>query len=99
MFFHRPRSFTSIGASSENDKENFVIMKLKSPEFYSIFKPELKKLDSIFTKHGYELRIVGGAVRSEQIFFVSICCYYHICSVLNVVLSFPQRSTYRKKTK
>uniref|UniRef100_A0A8D8ZH62 CCA tRNA nucleotidyltransferase 1, mitochondrial n=2 Tax=Cacopsylla melanoneura TaxID=428564 RepID=A0A8D8ZH62_9HEMI len=38
-------------------------MVLDSPEFRSCFTPELKSLAAIFTKHGYELRIAGGAVR------------------------------------
>ncbi|KAI5706328.1 hypothetical protein M8J76_003747 [Diaphorina citri] len=38
-------------------------MKLDSPEFHSCFTPELKRLAGIFEKHGYQLRIAGGAVR------------------------------------
>nr|XP_018905652.1 PREDICTED: CCA tRNA nucleotidyltransferase 1, mitochondrial isoform X2 [Bemisia tabaci] len=40
-----------------------AIMKLDTPEFHSIFTPELEKLVSIFNKHSYEIRIAGGAVR------------------------------------
>ncbi|KAK7590884.1 hypothetical protein V9T40_002497 [Parthenolecanium corni] len=38
-------------------------MKLDTPEFHSIFTPELRKLALIFNRHGHEIRIVGGAVR------------------------------------
>ncbi|XP_018378319.1 PREDICTED: CCA tRNA nucleotidyltransferase 1, mitochondrial isoform X1 [Trachymyrmex cornetzi] len=40
-----------------------VVMKLDSPEFRSVFTPELEKLASLFKKYNYELRIAGGAVR------------------------------------
>jgi len=40
-----------------------VVMKLDSPEFRSVFTPELQTLASLFKKHNYELRIAGGAVR------------------------------------
>ena len=39
------------------------IMKIDTPEFHSIFTPELNTLAELFSKYGYELRIVGGAVR------------------------------------
>lgn len=38
-------------------------MVLDSPEFHACFTPELERLAGIFKKHGYELRIAGGAVR------------------------------------
>lgn len=44
-------------------RENPIIMKLESPEFKSIFTPELESLVNIFNKHGYEIRVAGGAVR------------------------------------
>ncbi|XP_044728577.1 CCA tRNA nucleotidyltransferase 1, mitochondrial [Chrysoperla carnea] len=44
-------------------RENPIIMKLESPEFKSIFTPELESLIKIFNKHGYEIRVAGGAVR------------------------------------
>lgn len=40
-----------------------VVMKLDSPEFRSVFTPELQALASLFKKYDYELRIAGGAVR------------------------------------
>ncbi|XP_008549269.3 CCA tRNA nucleotidyltransferase 1, mitochondrial [Microplitis demolitor] len=40
-----------------------VITKLDTPEFRSIFTPELDTLVSLFKKHNYEIRICGGAVR------------------------------------
>jgi len=38
-------------------------MKLESTKFSNVLTPELDTLSSLFTKHGYELRIAGGAVR------------------------------------
>ncbi|XP_063231187.1 CCA tRNA nucleotidyltransferase 1, mitochondrial isoform X2 [Bacillus rossius redtenbacheri] len=38
-------------------------MKLDTPEFHSLFTPELVALVSMFRQHGYEIRIAGGAVR------------------------------------
>ncbi|EZA62403.1 hypothetical protein DMN91_010686 [Ooceraea biroi] len=40
-----------------------VIMKLDSPEFRSVFTPELQTVAELFKKYDYELRIAGGAVR------------------------------------
>lgn len=40
-----------------------VIKKLDTPEFHSIFTPELNTLATLFQKYNYELRIAGGAVR------------------------------------
>lgn len=39
------------------------IMKLESPEFKSLFTPELLTLAALFNKYSYEIRIAGGAVR------------------------------------
>ena len=38
-------------------------MKLESAKFQAVLTPELGTLSNLFTKHGYELRIAGGAVR------------------------------------
>uniref|UniRef100_A0A6V7KST5 Poly A polymerase head domain-containing protein n=1 Tax=Bracon brevicornis TaxID=1563983 RepID=A0A6V7KST5_9HYME len=40
-----------------------IITKLNTPEFKSIFSPELNSLTSLFNKYNYEIRIAGGAVR------------------------------------
>lgn len=40
-----------------------VITKLDTPEFHSLFTPELKTLIELFEKYNYEIRIAGGAVR------------------------------------
>ena len=40
-----------------------IRMKLESAKFESILTPELNTLSQLFIKHGYELRIAGGAVR------------------------------------
>ena len=39
-----------------------VTMKLDTPEFKSIFTPELTALVDMFKKHDHEIRIAGGAV-------------------------------------
>ncbi|CAG9789363.1 unnamed protein product [Diatraea saccharalis] len=44
-------------------RESPVVTKLSSPEFHSIFTPEVQQLRNIFDKHNYEIRIAGGAVR------------------------------------
>jgi len=40
-----------------------VKMKLDSAKFEAIITPELRTLSEMFTRHGFELRIAGGAVR------------------------------------
>ena len=40
-----------------------MTMKLTTPEFHSLFTPELNKLIQLFEKHEFQLRIAGGAVR------------------------------------
>ena len=37
--------------------------KLNTPDFHSLFTPQLRRLTEIFQKHKHELRIAGGAVR------------------------------------
>lgn len=44
-------------------RENPVVTKLDSPEFKSIFTPEVQELKALFEKYQYEIRIAGGAVR------------------------------------
>ncbi|KAH8382008.1 hypothetical protein KR009_001348 [Drosophila setifemur] len=44
-------------------RQNPAFRKVDSPEFQSIFTPELKALVALFNKYDYELRIAGGAVR------------------------------------
>ncbi|XP_065216795.1 CCA tRNA nucleotidyltransferase 1, mitochondrial-like [Planococcus citri] len=53
------RGFSSLNSSS---KVPFT-MKIDTPEFQSLFTPELNTLAELFSKYGYEIRIVGGAVR------------------------------------
>jgi tRNA nucleotidyltransferase (CCA-adding enzyme) len=36
---------------------------LDSPEFHAIQCPELETLANLFSKHGFEIRLAGGAVR------------------------------------
>lgn len=40
-----------------------VIKTLDTPEFQSIFTPELHDLAALFKKYNYEIRVAGGAVR------------------------------------
>jgi len=59
---HSARHASSQVVSSELIK----IMKPETPRRLSldnIFTPELSNLDKMFRRHGYELRIAGGAVR------------------------------------
>lgn len=44
-------------------RENPIVKKLDTPEFKSIFTPELETLVELFQKYNYEIRIAGGAVR------------------------------------
>ncbi|XP_076312805.1 CCA tRNA nucleotidyltransferase 1, mitochondrial [Tachypleus tridentatus] len=44
-------------------------MKIDLPQFRAIFTPEVKELVDIFRRHGYELRIAGGAVRDLLMHF------------------------------
>ncbi|EDW84323.1 uncharacterized protein Dwil_GK14077 [Drosophila willistoni] len=44
-------------------REEPAFKKVDSPEFHSIFTPELEQLVSLFKKYNFELRIAGGAVR------------------------------------
>jgi tRNA nucleotidyltransferase (CCA-adding enzyme) len=40
-----------------------AVEKIDSPEYRQLLTPELRKLESVFNQYGYDLRIVGGAVR------------------------------------
>ncbi|KAJ8674279.1 hypothetical protein QAD02_005541 [Eretmocerus hayati] len=44
-------------------RSNPIIKKLETPEFKSIFTPELEELSRLFKKYNFELRVAGGAVR------------------------------------
>ncbi|XP_017082281.1 CCA tRNA nucleotidyltransferase 1, mitochondrial [Drosophila eugracilis] len=44
-------------------RDNPAFRKVKTPEFESVFTPELNDLVALFKKYDYELRIAGGAVR------------------------------------
>uniref|UniRef100_A0A0B7BF51 Poly A polymerase head domain-containing protein n=1 Tax=Arion vulgaris TaxID=1028688 RepID=A0A0B7BF51_9EUPU len=62
-FSKTPQSNIVRSSAEIISKPNLITMKLDSPEFHSIFTPELHFLVELFTKYGYELRIAGGAVR------------------------------------
>nr|CAD7590721.1 unnamed protein product [Timema genevievae] len=64
LFFKRNRSFA---ASKPVPREDPVIMKLDSPDFKSLFTPELTKLATIFKEYGYEIRIAGGALANVPV--------------------------------
>jgi len=49
--------------SSSVRKANLKTMKLEWSKMERVLTPELRTLSGIFSKHGYELRIAGGAVR------------------------------------
>merc|ERR1712241_1512147 len=49
--------------SSSVRKANLRTMKLEWSKMERVLTPELRTLSGIFSKHGYELRIAGGAVR------------------------------------
>ena len=49
--------------SSSVRKANLKTMKLEQNKMERVLTPELRTLSGIFSKHGYELRIAGGAVR------------------------------------
>ncbi|XP_046750948.1 CCA tRNA nucleotidyltransferase 1, mitochondrial [Diprion similis] len=51
------------GEKAPASRDDPVIMKLDTPEFQTIFTPELKTLAGLFEKYNYEIRIAGGAVR------------------------------------
>jgi hypothetical protein len=44
-------------------RENPIVTKLDTPQFHSIFTPDLKDLLKLFDKYKFEVRIAGGAVR------------------------------------
>lgn len=50
-------------APSPTSRDDPVIARLDSPEFRSIFTPELRSLVDLFGRYNYQLRIAGGAVR------------------------------------
>ena len=49
--------------SSSARKAKLKTMKLEQSQMERVLTPELRTLSGIFSKHGYELRIAGGAVR------------------------------------
>lgn len=54
---------TKTPDSGATCSSSFFTMKLDTPEFHSLFTPELKVLVDLFSKYEHELRIAGGAVR------------------------------------
>ncbi|XP_017008359.2 CCA tRNA nucleotidyltransferase 1, mitochondrial [Drosophila takahashii] len=57
-----PEMIAQLGKPPRMRKDP-AFRKVKSPEFQSIFTPELEELVALFKKYDYELRIAGGAVR------------------------------------
>lgn len=58
----RPYALTT-NCKKMTSRQDPVILKLTTPEFKSIFTPELETLVDLFRRNGYEIRIAGGAVR------------------------------------
>ncbi|MFH4974233.1 hypothetical protein AB6A40_000942 [Gnathostoma spinigerum] len=52
-----------IRISQMTEKIEPKTMRIDSPQFRAIFTPELMKLNEIFKKNNYELRMAGGCVR------------------------------------
>lgn len=57
-FTHNPHRYACF-----QQRAFLKTMKLDTPEFHSLFTPELEKLVQLFKKNSYEIRIAGGAVR------------------------------------
>ena len=55
----KPQHFLSRGLTIPK----LQTMKLESSKLECVLTPEMRVLSDLFTKHGYELRIAGGAVR------------------------------------
>lgn len=49
-------------------RNNPIVCKVESPEFQSVFTPELNLLLEIFRKYKHEIRIAGGAVRYNKLY-------------------------------
>ena len=56
-------NYKNIVYIQKSYQSNAKKIKIESPEFKSVLTDELLKLDEIFKKNKYELRIAGGAVR------------------------------------
>lgn len=57
------RAKMSGGDTIFKRRSNPIITKLNTPEFQSIFSPELKVVIELFKENNYELRLAGGPVR------------------------------------
>lgn len=57
-----PEAIAQLGKTPRM-RQNPAFQKVDTPEFRSIFTPELEALVDMFKKYNYELRIAGGAVR------------------------------------
>ena len=44
-------------------RPNPIIKKLDTPEFHSIFSPELRTIINVFKVYDHEIRLAGGPVR------------------------------------
>lgn len=44
-------------------RDNPIVTKLETPEFKSIFTPEVEEIKKLFDKYQFEIRVAGGAVR------------------------------------
>ena len=60
---NQSKKIDSITMEQDSSESFPIIKRLDSPEFYSIFSNGLKKLQELFLKNNFELRLCGGAVR------------------------------------
>lgn len=59
----RSRILIRFASNARRPNSRLATMKLDTPYFQGIFTPEVNSLSELFQKHGYGLRLAGGAVR------------------------------------
>ena len=63
LFMPKSFSFVRSYTTQKMTELQLKTMKINNPGFESLFTQELKDLAAVFKRHGYELRMAGGAVR------------------------------------
>ncbi|GFT22259.1 CCA tRNA nucleotidyltransferase 1, mitochondrial [Nephila pilipes] len=61
--YYQPKIWVRASSYKPRSESKLVMMKLDTPQFKAIFTPEVNILSELFQKHGYGLRMAGGAVR------------------------------------
>jgi hypothetical protein len=61
--FNINKNLVRVLINSRYQSTSLKHYELKTPLFKNILTPELLKLSNLFSKHDFELRICGGAVR------------------------------------